>query len=262
MEVATKSKPKSKKVTKDSQANEHGIGVLKEKYKGAQEALDKFDRKSEVLKQEERIEQAQQSFIDIVEALHVIEEQGLFRYLADSMTEYCRIRWGWGSATVTRHKNAYDVLQAVEKFGVRPLNEGQARQLYKYATTKEGKFVESRAAEIWAGALNLANELNKGKVTAEIIRIAAGGGGAKRGAVPQRKGAARSSGAPVQFDVVASKEDVQKLEDALGFKPKTVDGMAVFVPPKSRTNYKLMLTKVSEWFAEKGHRSITINLSK
>ena len=119
MVATTKSKPKkSKKSTNNAPAGEHGLSVLKEKYKGAQQALDKFDRKSEVLQQEGRIEQAQQSFIEIVEALHVIEEQGLYRYLADSMTEYARLRWGWGSATVTRHKNAYLVLQAVEKFDV------------------------------------------------------------------------------------------------------------------------------------------------
>ena len=261
MVATTKTKPKSKKSTTNAPAREHGIGVLKEKYKGAQEALDKFDRKSEVLQQEGRIEQAQQSFIEIVEALHVIEEQGLYRYLADSMTEYARLRWGWGSATVTRHKNAYLVLQAVEKFDVRPLNEGQARQLYKYATNERDQFVESEAAEIWAKALNLAADLNGGKVTAEIIRLAAGG--AKRGSTTaRRKGTVRPSGAPVQFDVVATEDDVKKLEDVLGFKPKTVDGRAVFVPPKTRKNIKLMLTKISEWFAEKGPRSIDIHLSK
>jgi hypothetical protein len=136
MVATTKTKPKSKKGTTNAPAREHGIGVLKEKYKGAQEALDKFDRKSEVLQQEGRIEQAQQSFIEIVEALHVIEEQGLYRYLADSMTEYARLRWGWGSATVTRHKNAYLVLQAVEKFDVRPLNEGHAQLLKRRVPQK------------------------------------------------------------------------------------------------------------------------------
>jgi hypothetical protein len=40
-------------------------------------------------------------------------------------------------------------------------------QLYKYVTNQERKFVESRVAEIWAEALNLANELNNGKLVIE-----------------------------------------------------------------------------------------------
>jgi hypothetical protein len=202
------------------------------------------------------IKNAQAAFVVIADGVFEIDDQSLYVVRKNAagetykkLAQYTAEQFEMSAQDTTRYRNGGEVLKILREAGVTvlPRNESQTRELWRLHTNKGDAKMVARWQKV----------VKDGKPTADAIV----GKKPKKGGVAQRKGKARRLSHPIEFDVVADEGTVKKLETALGLKSKKVDGMSVFVP-KGRTNHELMLNKISDWFAEKGPRTITIHLSK
>jgi hypothetical protein len=110
--------------------------------------------------QETRIQTAQDSFFELVDALRIIEDHKLFRPHG-SLSAYCKFRWDMSDSQVSHYRSAWVVLRALENAGFSraelPRNEGQTRALARRPLTvrlgkeKDGawKFDTKKAVSTW-----------------------------------------------------------------------------------------------------------------
>jgi hypothetical protein len=106
-------------------------------------------------KQEARIQGAQDSFFEMVDALQVIETDKLYRPHR-SLSAYAFARWDMSDSQVSHYRSAWVVLRALEDAGFDqkdwPKNEGQARALARKSLTVrlgKDKFDTKRAVGVW-----------------------------------------------------------------------------------------------------------------
>ncbi|HET6323817.1 MAG TPA: hypothetical protein VFG04_03880 [Planctomycetaceae bacterium] len=106
-------------------------------------------------KQELRIQGAQDSFFELVDALHIIEADQLY-IPHRSLSAYAWAKWDMTDSRVTQYRSAWVVLNALKAAGVDreqlPKNEGQTRILSRKELTSrlsEGKFDTKKAVKVW-----------------------------------------------------------------------------------------------------------------
>jgi N6-adenosine-specific RNA methylase IME4 len=127
----------------------------------ARGALDLFP--SSLAQLEERIQKGLRTFIDVGLALAEIRDRRLYKEAGYSEFDtYCRKRWGWSEAYVTRNIQAAELARALP-IGNGPKNEAQARELVPLAQEDEHQVLE-----VWD---ELREEYGD-DVTARVVRSA------------------------------------------------------------------------------------------
>ena len=123
--------------------------------------------------QEARIQSAQESFFELVDALRIIEDEELYRPHG-SLSAYAKFRWDMSDSQVTHYRSAWVVLRALEAADFDrsqlPKNEGQTRALARRPLTvrlAQGKYDTKRAVAVWKKLIKSGNPITAAAILKE-----------------------------------------------------------------------------------------------